>query len=96
SDLNHSIDVFQSVLEQCPVSHPDRAAALSNLAHAVLCGNTKNIRTDIDHAISLFRSALDLRPPEHPDHLLSNLDLCQALRNRHLHQKGHTDLREAM
>ncbi|KAG1764549.1 hypothetical protein EDD22DRAFT_951634 [Suillus occidentalis] len=96
SDLNHSIDVFQSVLEQCPVNHPDRAAALSNLAHAVLCGNTKNIRTDIDHAISLFRSALDLRPLEHPDHLLSNLDLCQALRNRHLHQKGHTDLREAM
>ncbi|KAG1886618.1 hypothetical protein F4604DRAFT_1278749 [Suillus subluteus] len=73
SDLDNSIRGFQSVLDQCPLNHPGRAAALSNLAHAVLRGNAKNIRTDIDHGISLFRSALDLRPPGHPDHLLSKL-----------------------
>ncbi|KAG2040449.1 hypothetical protein BDR03DRAFT_892384 [Suillus americanus] len=95
SDLDNSIRGFQSVLDQCPLNHPDRAAALSNLAHAVLRGNTTNIRTDIDHVVSLFRSALDLRPPGHPDHLLSNLDLCQALQYRYLHQTGHADLREA-
>ncbi|KAG1848073.1 hypothetical protein DFJ58DRAFT_796765 [Suillus subalutaceus] len=95
SDLDNSIRGFQSVLDQCPLNHPGRAAALSNLAHAVLRGNAKNVRTDIDHGISLFRSALDLRPPGHPDHLLSNLDLCQALQCRYLHQQAHADLCEA-
>lgn len=96
SDLNNSIHGFQSVLDHCPLGHPDRAAALSNLAHAILCGNAKNIQTDVDHAISLFRSALDLRHSEHPDHLLSNLDLCKALQYRYLHQKGQADLYEAI
>ncbi|KAG1731286.1 hypothetical protein EDB19DRAFT_1831768 [Suillus lakei] len=96
NDLDNSIRGFQAVLDQCPPGHPDRAAALSNLAHAVLYGYTKNIRTDIDHAISLFRSALDLRPPGHPDHLLSNIDLCQAFQHRYSHEQGHADLREAI
>ncbi|KAJ8583447.1 kinase-like protein [Rhizopogon salebrosus TDB-379] len=93
--LHSAIQGFQVVLDQCPDGHPHRAAALSNLAHAILYGFTKELRTDIDHAISLFRSALVLRPREHPDHILSILNLCQALHHRHLHRKGGADLREA-
>ncbi|KAG0697663.1 hypothetical protein DFH29DRAFT_1003513 [Suillus ampliporus] len=95
SDLDSAIDGFQTVLDKCPLGHPDRAAALSNLAHAILCGFTKNILTDVDRAIFLFRSALALRPPEHPDHLLSILDLCQALQQRYSHKKRHADLCKA-
>ncbi|KAJ8583404.1 kinase-like protein [Rhizopogon salebrosus TDB-379] len=36
-----------------------------------------------------------LRPREHPDHLLSILNLCQALHHRHSHRKSGADLREA-
>jgi hypothetical protein len=93
--LHSAIQGFQVVLDQCPDGHPHRAAALSNLAHAILYGFTKELRTDIDHAISLFRSALVLRPREHPDHILSILNLCQALHHRHLHRKSGADLREA-
>ncbi|KAJ8596844.1 hypothetical protein M405DRAFT_856112 [Rhizopogon salebrosus TDB-379] len=93
--LHSATQGFQVVLDQCLDGHPHRAAALSNLAHAILYGFTKEHRTDIDHAISLFRSALVLRTREHPDHLLSILNLCQALHHHHLHRKGGADLREA-
>jgi hypothetical protein len=93
--LYSAIQGFQVALDQCPHGHPHRAAALSNLGHAILYGFTQGIRADIDHAISLFRSALMLRPREHPDHLLSILNLCQALHHRHSHRKSGADLREA-
>ncbi|KAG1778922.1 hypothetical protein EV702DRAFT_144856 [Suillus placidus] len=93
--FHSAIDGFQAVLDQCPFDHAHRAAALSNLAHAILCGFTKTIDNDIDRAIHLFRSALTLRPRGHIDHPLSILDLCHALCKRHSHQKDHADLREA-
>ncbi|KAG1731528.1 uncharacterized protein EDB91DRAFT_1349369 [Suillus paluster] len=89
NDLDRAIRGFRTVLEQCPDVHPDRAAALSNLAHAI-----KNIGTDIDHAISLFRSALAIRPRGHPDHPLSIINLCEALRQRHLRRHDSADVRE--
>jgi len=96
NDLDSALKNFQAVLEQCPVGHPHRAAALSNLAHAILYGFTKGEQTDIDDAISLFRSALALCPQGHPDHLLSIFDLCKALRQRYSRLRDHTDLREAV
>ena len=92
--LHNAIEGFQAALDQSP-DDPHRAAALSNLAHAIFCGFTKGIRTDIDHAISLFRSALAHHPQDHPDHPLSILNLCKALHHRHLKQKDRADIREA-
>ncbi|KAG2150943.1 CHAT domain-containing protein [Suillus clintonianus] len=96
NDLDRTIQGFQAVLERCPNGHPDRAAALSNLAHVIFFGTTKNVRTDIDHAISLFRSALALRPRGHPDHPLSIFNLCKALHQRHLNGDDFASVREAV
>lgn len=93
--FHSAVEGFQAVLEQCPHDHAHRAAALSNLAHAILCGFARTIENDIDRAIHLFRSALMLRPRGHIDHPLSILDLCHALCKRHSHKKDHADLREA-
>jgi hypothetical protein len=92
--LHRAIQGFQAVLDQCPDGHLHRGAAISNLAHAILCGFTKGVRTDIDYAISLFRSALTHRPQEYPDHPLSILDLCKALHKRHSHRQDRADLEE--
>lgn len=93
--FHSAIEGFQAVLDQCPHGHAHRAAALSNLAHAILCGFAKTVESDIDRAVHLFRSALTLRPRGHIDHPLSILDLCHALCKRHSHKKDHSDLREA-
>ncbi|KAG0704890.1 CHAT domain-containing protein [Suillus ampliporus] len=65
----------------CPVVHPDHAAALTNLACAHLQGYImiRNDLRDIDRIISLFRDALALRPQGHADHLLSLYYLSRAL-----------------
>ncbi|OAX32286.1 hypothetical protein K503DRAFT_727157 [Rhizopogon vinicolor AM-OR11-026] len=96
NDLDIALERFQTVLDQCPPGHPHRAAALSNISHAILYGFTKGVGTDIDYVIFLFRSALELRPPGNPDHLLSIFDLCKALHQRHLHLQKGADLREVV
>ncbi|KAG2110029.1 CHAT domain-containing protein [Suillus cothurnatus] len=95
SHLNRAIQHFQSVLDQCPVSHPDRATALTNLAWAHLKGCSRNDLQDIDATTSLFRDALALRPQRHPDHLLSLYKLIQALTWRYGEQGTAADIREA-
>jgi hypothetical protein len=94
NNLDSAIRGFQAVIDRCPVGHPSRAAALSNLAHGILHAFTKDIPIDIEHAISLFRSTLTLRPPGHPDHPISILNHCKALYQRHLHRRDRADLRE--
>lgn len=79
SHLNDAVQHFQSVLDQCPVGHLDRAAAFTNLAWARLQGYIQNDSQDIDSINSLFREALALRPQGHPDHPLSIYHLLQAL-----------------
>lgn len=79
SHLNDAVQHFQSVLDQCPVGHLDRAAAFTNLAWARLQGYIQNDSQDIDPINSLFREALALRPQGHPDHPLSIYHLLQAL-----------------
>ncbi|KAG1785463.1 CHAT domain-containing protein [Suillus plorans] len=86
---------FQLVLNQCPVSHPDRATALTNLAWVHLKGYIRNDVQDIDTTTSLFRDALVLRPQHHPDHPLSLFILAVALSWRHNKTRIVGDIREA-
>ncbi|KAG2136723.1 CHAT domain-containing protein [Suillus clintonianus] len=79
SHLNGAVEHFQLVLDQCPVGHPDQAAALTNLAWARLLGYIRKDIQDIDTIIALFRKALALRPHGHPDHTLSLYCLILAL-----------------
>jgi CHAT domain-containing protein/tetratricopeptide (TPR) repeat protein len=97
SHLNAAVEHCQLVLDQCPVSHPDHAAALTNLAWARLRGYVRNNLQDIDATISLFRDALALRPQRHPDRPLSLHNLTVALSWRlNKKRKGTAaDIREA-
>ncbi|KAG1771188.1 CHAT domain-containing protein [Suillus placidus] len=95
SHLNAAVEHFQLVLDQCPVSHPDHATALTNLAWAHLIGYIRNDLQDIDATISLFRDALALRPQRHPDHSLSLYNLTEALTWRHTKKDTAADIREA-
>ncbi|KAG1731548.1 CHAT domain-containing protein [Suillus lakei] len=83
SHLNDAVQHFQSVLDQCPVGHPDHASALTNLAYARLAGYIQNDLEDIDTTTSLFREALALRPQGHPDHTFSLYNLIRALNWRY-------------
>ncbi|KAG2032400.1 hypothetical protein BDR03DRAFT_49281 [Suillus americanus] len=95
SHLNDALEHFRLVLDQCPVSHPDHAAALTNFAWARLIGHVRNDLQDIDATISLFRDALALRPRCHPDHPLSLYNLAEALAWRHNKKSTAADIREA-
>ncbi|KAG1827863.1 CHAT domain-containing protein [Suillus variegatus] len=95
SDLNDAMEHFQLVLNQCPVGHPDRATALTNLAWVRLRGYIRNDVQDIDTTTSLFRDALALRPQHHPDHPLSLLNLAVALSWRHIRKSTDVDICEA-
>ncbi|KAG1826657.1 hypothetical protein EV424DRAFT_1345440 [Suillus variegatus] len=79
SYLNDAVQHFQSVLDQCPVGHLDRATAFTIFAWARLQGYIQNDSQDVDSINSLFREALALRPQGHPDHPLSIYHLLQAL-----------------
>ncbi|KAG1882815.1 CHAT domain-containing protein [Suillus subluteus] len=79
SHLNDAVQHFQLVLNQCPIGHPDRAAALTNLARARLEGYIEKDLQDIDYITSLFREALALRPQGNPDHPSSIYHLIEAL-----------------
>ncbi|KAG1747023.1 CHAT domain-containing protein, partial [Suillus occidentalis] len=96
SHLNAAVEHLQSVLDQCPVSHPDRAAVLTNLAWARLQGYIRNDLQDIDTTTSLFRDALALRPQRHPDRPLSLYNLTEALTWRYGKKSTAADIREAV
>ncbi|KAG2131900.1 CHAT domain-containing protein [Suillus cothurnatus] len=93
--LNAAVEHFQLVLDQCPVSHPDHAAALTNLAWARLQGFIRNDLEDIDVTTSLFRDALALRPQHHIDYPSSLYNLTEALTWRHIKKSTTADIREA-
>ncbi|KAG2078370.1 TPR-like protein [Suillus decipiens] len=77
--LNNAVQHFQFVLNQCPVDHPNHAAALTNLAVARLEGYIRSDLQDIDTTTSLLRKALALRLEGHPDHTSSLYNLVTAL-----------------
>ncbi|KAG1841935.1 CHAT domain-containing protein [Suillus subalutaceus] len=95
SHLNDAVQYFQLVLDQCPVGHPDRAGALTNLARARLEGYIRNDLQDIDCITSLFCEALALRPQGHPDHPLYLYHLTEALNWRHDYQHTAADICES-
>ncbi|KAG1720183.1 CHAT domain-containing protein [Suillus occidentalis] len=81
--LERAVEYFQPVLDQCPVDHPDRAGALTNLAYARLECYIQGYLQDIETTTSLFREALALRPQGHPDHALSLYNLITALKSHY-------------
>ncbi|KAG1717320.1 hypothetical protein EDD22DRAFT_129395, partial [Suillus occidentalis] len=93
--LNAAVKHFQLVLNQCPASHPDHAAALTNLAWARLKGYKRNHLQDIDATISLFRDALALRLQHHPDRPISLYNLAVGLSSRHSKKSTAADIRES-
>ncbi|KAG1746245.1 CHAT domain-containing protein, partial [Suillus occidentalis] len=95
SHLNDAVQRFQLVLDQCPVGHPDRAAALTNLASARLGGHIQNHLQEIDSTTSLFREALALRPQSHPDHTLSLHNYIRALIWRYNEELNATYIHES-
>ncbi|KAG1759636.1 hypothetical protein EDD22DRAFT_1051990 [Suillus occidentalis] len=95
SHLNAAVEHFELVLDQCPASHPDHAAALTNFAWARLKGYIRNHLQDIDNTISLFRDALALRPQHHPDRPSSLYNLTEALTWRHNKKSTAADIRES-
>jgi hypothetical protein len=95
SPLNAAVKYFQLVLDQCPTSHPDHTAALTNLAWAHLKGYLPKDLQGIDTTTSLFRDALPLRPQRHPNHPLSLCNLTEALNWRHNKTRTAADIREA-
>ncbi|KIK33777.1 hypothetical protein CY34DRAFT_686343, partial [Suillus luteus UH-Slu-Lm8-n1] len=95
SHLNAAVEHFELALDQCPASHPDHAAALTNLAWARLQGYTRNHLQDIDTTISLFRHALALRPQRHPNRPFSLCNLSRALNWRHSKKNTAADIHEA-
>ncbi|KAG0704892.1 CHAT domain-containing protein [Suillus ampliporus] len=96
SDLNDAVESFQLVVERCPVGHPDRAAALTNLAWARLQGYIRDDVQDIDFITSLFRDALSLRPRGHPDRPSSLYNLTEALTWRYGKTDTAADIRESV
>ncbi|KAG1752450.1 CHAT domain-containing protein [Suillus paluster] len=95
SHLNASVNHFQWVLDECPVGHPDRAAALTNIAWACLQGCIRKDLQDFDSTISLFRDALALHPQGHPNHPLSLYHLTEALKWRYNNQPIPTEIFES-
>ncbi|KIK33299.1 hypothetical protein CY34DRAFT_717995 [Suillus luteus UH-Slu-Lm8-n1] len=93
--LNAAVKHFQFVLDECQASHPDHAAALTNVAWARLKGYIRNHLQDIDTTISLFRDALALRPQCHPDRPFSLYYLTEALTWRYSKKCTAADIGEA-
>ncbi|KAG1725500.1 CHAT domain-containing protein [Suillus paluster] len=93
--LRGSVRNFQWVLDECPVGHPDRAAALTNLAWARLERCIRKDLRDIDSTTTLFRDALALRPQGHPDRPLSLYHLTEALNWRYNNQHTTADIGES-
>ncbi|KAG2340519.1 hypothetical protein BDR05DRAFT_1002512 [Suillus weaverae] len=79
SHLNDAVQHFQLVLDQCTVSHPRYAAALTNLAWTRLKGYVQNDLQNVNSITSLFCEALALHPQGHPDYPLSICHLAEAL-----------------
>ncbi|KIJ08545.1 hypothetical protein PAXINDRAFT_88722, partial [Paxillus involutus ATCC 200175] len=83
SHINKAAMQFYRVLDHCPIDHPARSAALSNLAMAkFISSQATGAHLDLDMAIFLFQDACDLRPRDHPDHPSTLLKLAITLLRR--------------
>ncbi|KIK44723.1 hypothetical protein CY34DRAFT_603078 [Suillus luteus UH-Slu-Lm8-n1] len=90
--LHDAMNYFESVLDQCPVDHPDHAAALTNLACARLQGYIRKDFRGSYIVISLLSDALALRPRGHPDRPISLYHLTEALIWRYSYHATSADI----
>ncbi|KAG1800340.1 uncharacterized protein HD556DRAFT_1028808 [Suillus plorans] len=82
-------------LDYCGSDHPDRAAALTNLADAlVIHPHIEESDGAINAPISLYQEALELRRSGHPDRPLALLKLGLALLYRFQLRKNPADVME--
>ncbi|KAG0697084.1 CHAT domain-containing protein, partial [Suillus ampliporus] len=93
--LNDAVEVFQFVLDQCPLGHPDHAAALANIAWARLEGYCREDIQDVDLITASFRDVHAFRPQGHPDHILSLCHLAVVLGSLSIQQGTTIDPCEA-
>ena len=95
SDYHAATDQLRLTLDHCGGDHPDRAAALTNLADALaIHPHIEKSESAINTPISLYQEALELRKPGHPDRPLALLKLGLALLYRYQLRKNPADVRE--
>ncbi|KIJ06474.1 hypothetical protein PAXINDRAFT_91927, partial [Paxillus involutus ATCC 200175] len=96
SHINNAITQFHCVLDHCPINHPARSAALTNLALSkFISSQVRGAHRDLDVPIFLFKDALDLCPRDHPDHPPTMLKLAITLLSRFNKRGDATDADEA-
>ncbi|KAF7975368.1 hypothetical protein HWV62_9695 [Athelia sp. TMB] len=83
ANVEQTISDYRNTLDLSPPGHPDRLAALNNLATA-LCTRFRQFgqMADLEQAITCQRSALELCSPGHSDRYALLNNLAFALRNR--------------
>ncbi|KAG2153467.1 uncharacterized protein EDB93DRAFT_219459 [Suillus bovinus] len=95
SDYHAATEQLRLALDYCGSEHPDRAAALTNLADAlVIHPHIEESDNSINAPISLYQEALGLRRSGHPDHPLAQLKLGLALLYRFQLRKNPADVME--
>lgn len=95
SDYHAATEQLRLALDYCGSDHPDRAAALTNLADAlVIHPHIEESDNTINAPISLYHEALELRPSGKPDRSLAQLKLGFALLYRFQLRKNPADLME--
>ncbi|KAG1817529.1 uncharacterized protein BJ212DRAFT_137161 [Suillus subaureus] len=95
SDYHAATEQLRLALDYCGSDHPDRAAALTNLADAlVIHPHIEESDNAINAPISLYQEALELRRSGHPDRSLALLKLGLALLYRFQLRKNPADVME--
>ncbi|KAG2122553.1 hypothetical protein BD769DRAFT_970138 [Suillus cothurnatus] len=95
SDYHAATEQLRLALDYCGSDHPDRAAALTNLADAlVIHPHIEESDNAINAPISLYQEALELRQSGHPDRSLALLKLGLALLYRFQLRKNPVDVME--
>ncbi|KAG1766773.1 hypothetical protein EDD22DRAFT_338917 [Suillus occidentalis] len=95
SDYHAATEQLRLALDYCGSDHPDRAAALTNLADAlVIHPHIEESDNAINAPISLYQEALELRQSGHPDRSLALLKLGLALLYRFQLRKNPADVME--
>ncbi|KAG0699769.1 hypothetical protein DFH29DRAFT_33163 [Suillus ampliporus] len=93
SDYHAATEQLRLTLDHCGRDHPDRAAALTNLADALaIHPHIEESDYAINTPISLYQEALELRQPGHPDRSLALLKLGLALLYRFQIRKNPADV----
>ncbi|KAG2339163.1 hypothetical protein BDR05DRAFT_1062282 [Suillus weaverae] len=95
SDYHAATEQLRLALDYCGSDHPDRAAALTNLADAlVIHPHIEENDNAINAPISLYQEALELRQSGHPDRSLALLKLGLALLYRFQLRRNPADVME--